>query len=253
MSARAPLVDSHCHVLELDQRASALARAAEAGVTHVVAPAIRRADWAPLSALRADTLHVALGLHPWALAELDAAETTGTLAALPDAARGAHAVAIGECGLDSKIQERVSLDDQARALEEQARIADALGLPLILHVVGAHERALAALPPRARGVVHAFCGSLEQARAWWKRGFLSSLGPSITWPNARRIERVAREMPLEALLVESDGPDGRIDRLATEPASVHRVAYALARIRGVDVNLVAAATSTNARRLFDLA
>jgi TatD DNase family protein len=109
--------------------------------------------------------------------------------------------------------------------------------------------------PGITGVVHSYGGSEEQARQLFKLGFMLGIGGPVTYERANRIRRVVKSMPLEFLLLETDSPDQpnsthRGER--NEPARLVEVCECVAALRGVDPGAIAAATTANARRLFDL-
>ncbi len=252
------LVDSHCHLDAAEfaaDRDAVLARARAAGVIAQVVPAIRLADFAELRELCAQhvELHPAYGLHPMYLA--DHAPTH--LGALRDWLARESAVAVGECGLDHYLPDL----DPARQRElfaGQLCLAREFDLPVIVHARHAVDAVIALLRRHAplRGVVHSFGGSAEQARQLWNMGFLIGLGGPITYERARRLRALAATMPLEYLLLETDAPDQPLAShrgQRNEPAHLVEVAQVVAQLRGIDVSEVAAATRSNAQRLFALA
>lgn len=252
------LVDSHCHLDAAEfaaDRDAVLARARAAGVIAQVVPAIRLADFAELRELCAQhvELHPAYGLHPMYLA--DHAPTH--LGALRDWLARESAVAVGECGLDHYLP---GLDParQRELFAGQLCLAREFDLPVIVHARHAVDEVIALLRRHAplRGVVHSFAGSAEQARQLWNMGFLIGLGGPITYERARRLRALAATMPLEYLLLETDAPDQPLAShrgQRNEPAHLVEVAQVVAQLRGIDVFEVAAATRSNAQRLFALA
>ncbi|AND68199.1 hypothetical protein ATSB10_07450 [Dyella thiooxydans] len=109
--------------------------------------------------------------------------------------------------------------------------------------------------PGTRGVVHSFSGSAEQAAQLFKQDFLVGIGGPVTYPRAQRLRRVVAELPAEQLLLESDAPDqpGIMRRgQRNEPSAITETLADLAALRGEHVEQLAAATTENARRLFDL-
>lgn len=251
------LVDSHCHLdaPEFDgDRAAVVARARSAGVNRQVIPAVEHAGWEKLRDVCAgDTgLFPAYGLHP-----------IGTpmhrpehLDSLRDWIERERPVAIGECGLDFFL-ETLDRDVQQSYFEGQLQLAREFDLPLIVHARRAVEAVIVAIRRIGglRGVVHSFSGSHEQARQLWENGFLVGLGGPVTYERANRLRKLAATMPLDHLLLESDAPDqpdASHRGLRNEPARVAFVARTIAALRGEDAEHVAAATTTNAERLFGL-
>src|SRR5690606_10348471 len=259
------LIDSHCHldVAEFDaDRNAVVARAREAGVRRQVVPAIDAAGWPGLreACRSAPGLYPAYGLHPVFLAQ-HAPEHLDQLHAWVEPERP---VAIGECGLDFFLED---LDRDARAGHSgaQRRLGRDAGLPVIVRARRAVDALIAAIrriggaaagrPSRLRGVVRSFSGSPEQARQLWDLGFLVGLGGPVTYERAQRLRRLAAEMPLEFLLLETDSPDQpdaghRGQR--NEPARLRVVLETIARLRDEDPAAIAAATTANAERLFGL-
>jgi len=250
------VIDSHCH---LDgpafdgDRAAALARARQAGVVGVLVPATRPRSWAATLAKRGPGVAIALGVHPQCVPDLDAAELAQTT---PDAlcAAAAGAAAIGECGLDGATAD---LALQERIFRDQIRAARALGLPLVVHVLRAHDRAPQILrEERAHevgGVLHSYSGGAALVPIYRDLGLAFSFAGPITFANARRPVEAARLVPDELLLVETDAPDqaptehrgGR-----NEPAFLPAIIAGLARARRSTPTAIAAVTTANARRLF---
>lgn len=187
-------------------------------------------------------LRFAVGLHPQV--------EGGDLDGLEDWIDRLGASAIGELGWDKRGP--ADLDAQTERAEAQLELAKRRGLPVILHVVGAHGLALARLARHAplSGVVHAYSGSAELVPRYVELGLSLSFGPSVTRPSARKVLEAARRVPLEHLLAETDGPDQRIDGRRGEPADLVRVLERLAHVRNEPFDHVARATADNARRLF---
>jgi len=251
------LVDSHSHfdAPELDaDRDAALARARAAGVTRQVVPAVAAAGWQKLrDVCTGDAgLFPAYGLHPMYLAE----HRPGHLPALRDWIARERPVAVGECGLDFFV-EGLDADEQHRYFDGQLRLAREFDLPVIVHARRAVDAVLAAIRRVGglRGVVHSFSGSPEQARQLWQLGFLIGLGGPVTYARANRLRTLARTMPLEYLLLETDSPDqpdAGIRGQRNEPARLVAVRDAIADLRGAAPDEIARATSANAERLFGL-
>jgi len=251
------LIDSHCHLdaVEFDpDRAAVIARARQAGVVQQIVPAIDAASWPKLREVcaMAPGLHPAYGLHPLCLAS----HRPPHLDELRDWIVREQPVAIGECGLDFYVE---GLDPQAQQdyFEGQLELAREFDLPLVVHARRAVEAVIVAIKRtgRLRGVVHSFSGSAEQARQLWQLGFLIGLGGPVTYARANRLRKLAAEIPLEHLLLETDAPDQpdaahRGQR--NEPARLPQVLEVIAELRGEDAAKIAACTTANARRLFAL-
>jgi len=247
------LVDSHCHLHlpPLDAEPEAvLRRAAEAGVTRVLAAATDRGSWDALARMAGlPGVAVALGLHPWCAG-------SGPIgAALETALEGACAV--GEIGLDFHAP-KASKEIQLALFEEQLGLALRLDLPVVLHCRGAYPdliARLAACRPRLRGVVHGFTRPPELARRLLDLGLHLGFGAALTRKQANAAAASAAYAPLDRSLLAPDAPSGRRGRPpnCTEPSALPEVALALARIRGQDLDVLAEETTRNARALFALA
>ena len=272
------LFDSHCHLdfAEFDaDRAEVLKRARAAGVHDLLVPGYEPEQWPRVVALVPQAaehdvhLHVAVGIHPYALTEGASGwvgRPEGELASvLMNAARQHGAAAIGECGLDAPLGqregERCRLAQQGAVLREHLHAASACELPLVLHVVRAHALALELLreaalrsppSPHPRGVIHAFSGSAERVREYVGLGFMLAFGGSLTHSNHARAHAAARATPDTALLIETDAPSGRLagGPPRNEPSQLAEVLRALAALRDTTPEHVASVTSRNACALF---
>lgn len=251
------LVDTHSHfdVAEFDlDRAAALKRARDAGVFDQVVPAIAAAGWPRLRDVCSahDGLHPAYGLHPTFLHQHEDLH----LPLLREWIERERPVAVGECGLDFFVE---GLDGvrQRAIFDSQLRIAREFDLPVIVHARRAVDAVIAAIRRVGglRGVVHSFSGSERQAEILWRHGFLLGIGGPVTYPRAKRLRALVAGMPVEHLLLETDSPDQpdcehRGQR--NEPARLTYVLDVVAMLRGETPASVAAATTQNAARLFDL-
>lgn len=265
------MIDTHCHLdlaaFDAD-RAAVIARAAAAGVTGILVPAIRPHTWAALGEMaRAHpAIRIALGIHPQIVPTLAVAEVPRDAAGAPDitrvveqlvaavAAAGPVVVAIGECGLDGGTAD---LGAQEAILRAHVRAARACRLPLVVHVRRAHDAAPRILreehAAEVGGVMHSYSGGAALVPVYRDLGFAFSFAGPVTYANARRPLEAARAVPAELLLAETDAPDqapaahrgGR-----GEPAYLPLVLAGLARARGEDLAALAARTSATARRIF---
>jgi TatD DNase family protein len=251
------LVDCHSHV-DVDafdaDRHAVIERARAAGVKRQVVPGVVARDWEKLRAVCAEHpgLSPGYGLHPCFLAE----HRPGDLDALGDWLERERPACVGECGLDFYLEGH-DRDAQLAWLVPQLALAHALGLPVVLHARRAVEAILLAVRdfPGLTGVVHSYGGSEEQARQLFDRGFLVGIGGPVTYERANRIRRVVRAMPLEFLLLETDAPDQPNSTrrgLRNEPAHLVEVCACIAALRGTEPEVIAAATTANAERLFRL-
>ncbi|MGQ7958760.1 TatD family hydrolase [Pseudomonas sp. SP16.1] len=256
------LIDSHCHLDRLDLAAhggsldAALDAARDAGVGHFLCIGVSADNAATVKALaeRYADVDCSVGVHPldlepgaepaldWLLAEL------------------AHpkVVAIGETGLDYHYEPESAALQQAsfRLHLEAARIS---GKPVIVHTREARADTLALLREAAlpqAGVLHCFTEDWEMAKAALDIGFYISLSGIVTFRNAEALREVARQVPADRLLVETDSPylapvphRGK----SNLPQYVREVAEYLAILRGVSIETLAEQTTANFKRLFPLA
>ena len=249
--------DSHCHLDDprlLPRLDTLIPEAEAAGISGFLVPGIAPPGWQGIRALSAAFPHVvpAFGVHP-VHARLLTPQTVSELRHL-----SRFAVAIGEIGLDyaSPAPPRQVQQDAFRA---QLRLAVEAGLPVLVHCRKAFGDLLEIMREagvaRCGGVMHAFSGSPETARSCLRLGLHISLAGSVTYASARRPIEVALQVPLERLLLETDAPD-----MAPEPhcGAVNHPSYLLetarsvARIKGVTLEQLGRATTSNAIRLFRL-
>lgn len=251
------LFDTHCHldVTAFDpDRDQILAQARSAGVMRILVPAIERATWGALSALCATDPHLypALGLHPVFVDR----HRPGDIDALDEAVAASAPLAIGEIGLDWQI-ETLDRQVQQRLLEDQLAIAQAHGLPVILHVRKAHDAMLNTLK-RYRlkgGFCHAFNGSPEQALRYLDMGFRLGFGGMLTYERSTRLRRLARELPLDGIVLETDAPDmtgASHQYQRNSPAYLDEVLQTLAQLRETGPETIARQTTANACRVLGL-
>ena len=250
------LIDSHCH-LDLEPLRAGLPQilqeAGAAGVTGFVVPGVHPDGWPGISAVAAENPEIfpAYGIHPMHAGCVND-QALGRLLEL--SARG---VAIGETGLDPAYTALLEL--QERAFREQLRVAVACGLPVLVHCRRTFQRVETILreerADRVGGIMHAFSGSVEMAREFIRLGFAISISGTVTWNNAVKPLRLARELPLEHLVLETDAPDMTPQRYRgafNRPAWITETALRVAEIRKISPEDVARVTSDNARRILRL-
>ncbi|WP_290793087.1 TatD family hydrolase [Halomonas sp.] len=261
-------VDSHCHLDRLDPAthggdlAATLDAARTRGVKQFLAIGVTLEALPGVAAIARehDDVVLSAGIHPLHLV----AEEPG-IEAIREAAERFGAVAIGECGLDyhylDKAPEKVpSRDVQRERFRRQLIAATELELPVIIHTREAREETLELIrqhtDPAIGGVLHCFTEDLDMAREAVRLGFYISLSGIVTFRNAEALREVARRVPLDRLLIETDSPylapvphRGK----PNEPAWVVEGAECIAAERGISVEEVAMQTTANFYRLFHAA
>lgn len=252
------LVDAHCH-LESDHFSGMLdgviADAREAGIVRLITSSIVPAQWETSRSIAAryPDVEFAMGIHPW---YIDAS----FMEALPSlaSARRLGAVAIGEIGLDRKI-EGGDFALQVLFFEEQLAVARETGLPVIMHCRGAFNELIVSLKrvglPPAGGIVHSFSGSEEIADELMRLGLSFSMGGVLTYRNSRKRAAVLKKIYPENFLLETDSPDIPPVEKKGEVNYPRNILYNLrgaADILGEHIETIAARTTANASRVFGL-
>ena len=253
------LIDSHCH-LNLsdfnDDVGAVVQRAQAAGVEKMIVVGINMADSIKAIELahQYPCLYATIGIHPHDSKNADDAgyERFKALAADP------KVVAYGEIGLDF-YRDHSPKPVQRREFARQLNLAGELGLPVIIHDRDAHREVYDIIRSeegyRNGGVIHCFSADYEWAKRFVDLGFVISLPGTITFPKSHVQREVAEKLSLDDLLIETDAPfltpvPYRGKR--NEPAYVGYVAEAIAKVRKLDPEEVAAATSANSKRVFNL-
>lgn len=253
------LIDVHCH-LESDEYTAGpgheIDAAKRVGVIKLVTASIVPGQWEQSLALAAafPEVECALGVHPWYIRPEYETELPGL-----GTARARGAVAIGEIGLDRKI-DHPPLDIQRRFFETQLTIAKDLDLPVIIHCRGAFNELLEAIRRigvgSTGGVLHNYSGSLELARELGRFGLVFSFGGVLTYRNSTRKRELLRAVYPDALVLETDSPDispvesrGR----PNVPANIIHNLRAAAELLGETEDHVAEATTLTAARVLNLA
>lgn len=253
-------IDTHCHFdfppFTGDERAS-LQRACAAGIEKIIVPATEAANFARVLALaeRFVPLYAALGLHPIVI-EQHADDGLERLQQVLDD-RPAKVVAVGEIGLDL-YRDDPWFDRQEQILEAQLKLAKRYDLPVILHSRRTHDKLAMHLKrqnlPRT-GVVHGFAGSFQQAERFVQLGYRIGVGGTITYPRASKTRDVIAQLPLTALLLETDAPDMPLNGFQGQPNRPEQAAKvfdALCELRPEPADVIADALYRNTTALFDV-
>jgi len=249
------LIDSHAHIdfpQFADDREAMLVRARDAGVGTLLAigtgPGPEKLDAALPFAEQHDWIYTSVGIHPHEAKEV----TPQHLDELARLAEHPKVIAWGEIGLDY-FYDHSPRDVQATVFRSQMELAHTAKLPIIIHCRDAWDDCLALIeqhwrPTGLAGILHCFTGTLDHA----KRG----LAGNSTYPKTQNIREVAKEIPLDRMLIETDSPflaPQPYRGKRNEPAYVVEVAKTLATVRNLAPEEIAAATAANFRRLFRIA
>lgn len=253
------LIDTHCHLdageFEAD-RDAVFQRARDAGVMTQIIPAVTRANFADVAAVcrRYPGCLPAWGMHPMYIG----VHQDVHLADLRAQIEAWRPVAIGEIGLDLFVAE-LDFATQEHYFVEQLKIARDFDLPVLLHCRRANDQILKQLRrfKLKGGIAHAFSGSRQQADAYLKLGFKLGFGGAFTWTRATNLRALAKDLPLDAIVLETDSPDIPPawlppEQRRNEPAELLRIAGCLAELRGESLDAVIRQTSANARTVLGL-
>jgi TatD DNase family protein len=261
-------IDTHCHLDAQDyatDRNAVRERARAKQVGHCVLPAVEVANFDRVR----DLAHTggdsyALGIHPLYVASAADTDLAILEARLLQYRSDPRLVAVGEIGLDFFVPELTRgplRERQEYFYLEQLRLARKHDLPVLLHVRRSADLLLKGLRQvGGHGIAHAFNGSQQQAQVFVEMGFRLGFGGAVTYDRALQLRRLARTVPLEAIVLETDSPDlpprwlyktakqralgepqGR-----NEPGELPRIGAELAALRGIETESLAAATLANA-------
>jgi TatD DNase family protein len=256
------LVDTHCHLVLLDDRGlltQALEGAAAAGVDQIISVGLNLED-SDRNRLIAEShpgVYFSVGWHPHETAPPDERE----LEALAALLRHPKAVAVGEVGLDLFFRpgyHEVPLDVQERSFRAMLELADDASKPVLIHDRDAHDEVLAAVRrvPGSRGLMHCFSGDAAHALRCAEHGFIASFSGIVTFPHSDPIQNAARSVADDGYVVETDSPFLSPAPERGKPNLPERVAItaaAVARLRDVTVEEVREATTRTARSVLGLA
>ena len=251
------IIDSHCHidVAEFEpDRNEVIAQCHALGISDMVVPAIEASSWNALieTCQQYQGLHITLGMHP-VFIDQHQPEHLQQLQTMLDSTKP---VAIGEIGLDYYIN-NPQKEKQLQLFEAQLKLASDYQLPVILHVRKAYDDVIRLLKKYSvpGGTSHAFNGSIQHAEQYRKLGFKLGFGGTMTYPNASKIHRLAKEIPLEDIVLETDAPDMTVASHRGErnsPAYIIESLSALASLKGLSEERVAEITTENSLGVFSL-
>ncbi|SDA74782.1 MULTISPECIES: TatD family hydrolase [unclassified Janthinobacterium] len=253
-------IDTHCHLDAHEfggESPQVAARAQQQGVAMIVVPAVERANFAIVRelAVAAPNACYALGIHPIYVPHATEDDLIALRETVAQAMHDPRFVAIGEIGLDfflPMLCEPPMRAKQEHFLREQLKIARDFDLPVLAHVRRSQDIVLKharQIRPNG-GIAHAFNGSFQQAQGYIDLGFKLGFGGAMTFTRALQIRRMATDLPLDAIVLETDAPDispSWIHPGRNSPEELPRIGAVLAELRGLPLADVALATSANAR------
>lgn len=256
------LVDSHAHIdfpQFAEDRVAMLERARAAGVTTLLAigsgPGPEKMDCALPFADQYDWIYATVGVHPHEAKLV----TPQHLEELTRLAKRPKVIAWGEIGLDY-FYDHSPRETQQQVFRQQMDLAREAKLPIIIHCRDAWDDTLRLLeevwrPTALGGILHCFTGTLEQAKRGLDSGFMISFAGNATYPKTQNIRDVARDIPIDRILIETDSPflaPQPYRGKRNEPAYVAEVARTLASVRNLSPEEAAETTAANFRRFFRL-
>lgn len=250
-------IDSHAHLDDkrfVKDREELINSLNDNGVEAVLNPGadLKSSKEALAMAEKYSFIYAAVGCHPHDTKYMN----DGVMDTFKGMAKSNKVIAIGEIGLDY-YYDNSDRDTQRKWFREQIRLAKELDLPYIVHDRDAHEDILKIMKEEhydgARGILHCYSGSVELSREFLKLGFYISLAGPVTFKNARVPKLVAKEVPFNKLLIETDSPYLTPEPYRgkrNEPKYVKYVAEEIAKIRNVSIDEVAEKTKDNFKTLF---
>ena len=270
-------IDTHCHLDApefLGQHLPVRQRAASLGLVHCVLPAVEVANFDAVRRLAHQGVafngqdhkdSYALGIHPLYVPQAPEYDLNVLDQALRDHVQDPHLVAVGEIGLDFFVPQLCTPDMRDKQLyfyKAQLQLAAHHQLPVILHVRRSADQLLKGLRTHQPmgGIAHAFNGSAQQADSFLELGFKLGFGGAVTYERAQQLRRLATELPISALVLETDAPDIPPHWLYTtaadralgqpqgrnEPAELPRIAQVVADLRVMNLEDLQSATLANA-------
>ncbi|NLX62749.1 MAG: TatD family hydrolase [Tissierellia bacterium] len=253
------LIDSHAHLDDRrfdKDRDEIIKSLEEAGVELVINPGadVSSSIKAVALAEKYPNIYAAVGVHPHDAKTMD----ENTIDLLRSFTKREKVVAIGEIGLDYHY-DNSPRDVQRKRFREQLALAKEVGLPVIIHSRDAAKDTYDILEEAQdgslKGVMHCYSGSIEMAMEYIKLGFYISLAGPVTFKNARVAKEVAKAVPIDRLLIETDAPYLTPEPYRgkrNEPVYVRYVAGTIAELRGMTFEEVAKKTAENTKRLFNI-
>lgn len=253
-------IDTHAHLTDEkfdEDRESVIKKSADSTVEYIITSGsnLATSQQAVALALSNEKIYASVGVHPQDAQEFD----ENTLKMLQNLAKNKKVVAIGEIGLEYR-DECPDRDLQKKVFLQQLILANQLQKPIVIHTRDAIGDTMQLLRTnkdllRYGGTLHCFSESLEVANEAIKLGLYISVGGVSTFSNAKRLQEVIRQVPLESILLETDCPylaPTPYRGKRNDPSFIPIIAQNLAMLKHVSVQEVASVTTNNARRLFNI-
>lgn len=255
--------DSHCHFdfadFDLDRK-EIWHECNTQGIHYLMIPGVAPDQWSAAIniARQHKNIYCSVGLHPWWIKSDEISEQyfAHLKQQLADNIHQKNCYALGECGLDAVVETPLALQQQV--LDIHLQLAQETSLPLIIHCRKAHNELLQQLKKYnlpGGGVIHGFSGSYDMAAQYWAMDFRLGIGGTITYERANKTREAVKQLPLEAILLETDAPDMPLHGKQGErnsPINIIAIAQTLADLRGESLEHVAAQTTRNAQQLFKI-
>jgi len=253
----AVLIDSHVHIDDerlSPDRLAVLDAARKHNIAAQIVPAVSQRLWPRLKNVcdEHDDLFPCYGLHPCFCDE----HTDAHLQELALWLGREPTVAVGECGLDYAVA-GANKAQQQHLFAAQLALAREFNLPVVIHAVRAVEDVIRMIRASGHynGMVHSFNGSEQQAKRLIDLGYSMSFGGAITNQRAKRLQTLVQNLPLDAMLLETDAPDqapASVHGQRNEPAYLVDIFNVLCTLRSESPAIIANTTTANAMKLFDL-
>ncbi len=251
------LIDTHCHIdfADFDEdRDQVIQTAREAQVSDIIVPAVTYQTWQRTYNICTQyaQCHLALGLHPIFIDE----HQPQHLSALTKAIEQHSPIAVGEIGLDFYLSDQqLNREKQILFFTKQLIIAKQHDLPVIIHNRKAHDECIQLIAKHKLkgGIIHAFNGSIQQAKRYIELDFLLGFGGMLTYQRSRKLRGLLKALPIESIVLETDAPDMTVEQHRGQRNSPEYIPYILesvSQISGIEQSVIAKITSENVQQLF---
>ena len=248
------IIDTHAHLDMLNDPKRAIEEALEAGVEKIIVPGVEPDTFEKVIKLadEYENVYAQVGVHP-SEAQKFSDDTAGRMMEL---AAHKKVVAIGEIGLDYYL-DKTFVDVQKKVFKTQIEIANALKLPVVVHDREAHWDTFEILEQMGakKVLLHCFSGSLEFAKRCVEKGWFIALGGVVTFKNAKKVRQVAKEIPLEHIMLETDTPYLTPHPYRGEenaPKYIVLSAKEIANLKDTALSEVERVTTANAQNFFNV-